>query len=53
MLIGKIMLVSKIINIIGCMLCIFAARKSAKEGNTCMTILFCTFILGFWNGALV
>lgn len=46
------MLVSKIINIIGGMLCIFAARKFAKEDNACMTILFCTFILGFWNGVL-
>ena len=46
------MLVGKIINIIGCMLCIFAARKFAKEGNACMTILFCTFILGFWSGVL-
>mgnify|MGYP006890207375 FL=1 len=46
------MLVGKIINIIGCMLCIFAARKFAKDGDTCMTILFCTFILGFWSGVL-
>ena len=45
-------LVGKIINIIGCTLCIFAARKFAKECNLCMTILFCTFILGFWNGIL-
>lgn len=47
------MLVSKIINIIGCMLCIFEARKFAKEDNTCMTILFCTYIIGFWMGVLV
>lgn len=47
------MLFGKIINIIGGILCIFAARKFAKEGNTCMTILFCTFTLGFWNGVLV
>lgn len=46
------LLVGKIINIIGGMLCIFSARKFAKEGNTCMTILFCTFILGLWNGVL-
>ena len=45
-------LVSKIINIIGGMLCIFAARKFAKDGNTCMTILFCTFVIGFWMGIL-
>lgn len=46
------LLAGKIINIIGCTLCIFAARKFAKDGNTCMTILFCTFILGFWSGVL-
>lgn len=46
------MLVGKIINIIGCLLCIFAARKFAHDGNTAMTILFCTFILGFWGGIL-
>lgn len=45
-------LVGKIINIIGCMLCIFAARKFAKDDNTSMTILFCTFIIGFWIGIL-
>lgn len=32
------MLVGKIINIIGCMLCIFAARKFAKDGDTCMSL---------------
>ena len=46
------MLVGKIINIIGGILCIFAARKFAKDGNTCMTILFCTFIIGFCMGIL-
>lgn len=46
------MLFSKIINIIGCMLCIFAARKFAKDDNTSMTIFFCTFIIGFWMGIL-
>nr|DAE42455.1 MAG TPA: hypothetical protein [Caudoviricetes sp.] len=46
------MLAGKIINIIGCILCIFAARKFAKDGDTCMTILFCTFMIGFWLGIL-
>ena len=46
------LLVGKIINIIGCVLCIFAARKFAKDGNISMTILFCTFIIGFWMGIL-
>lgn len=46
------MLVSKIINIIGGILCIFAARRFAKDDNISMTILFCTFIIGFWMGVL-
>lgn len=46
------MLAGKIINIIGGILCIFAARKFAKDGNVCMTILFCTFMIGFWLGVL-
>lgn len=46
------MLTGKIINIIGCILCIFAARKFAKDNNVSMTILFCTFIIGFWMGIL-
>ena len=46
------LLVGKIINIIGGMLCIFAAHKFAKDDNTSMTILFCTFIIGFWMGIL-
>ena len=46
------LLVGKIINVIGCILCIFAARISAKDDNTSMTILFCTFIIGFWMGIL-
>lgn len=46
------LLVGKIINTIGCVLCIFAARKSAKDDNISMTILFCTFIIGFWMGIL-
>lgn len=45
-------LAGKIINIIGCMLCISAARKFAKDDNTSMTILFCTFVIGFWMGIL-
>lgn len=46
------LLVGKIINAIGCTLCIFVARISAKDDNTSMTILFCTFIIGFWMGIL-
>ena len=46
------MLAGKIINIIGGILCILAARKFAKDGDTCMTILFCTFMIGFWLGIL-
>lgn len=41
------MLAGKIINIIGSILCIFAARKFAKDGNVCMTILFCIFMIVF------
>ena len=46
------LLSGKIINIIGCTLCIFAARRFAKDDNISMTILFCTFIIGFWMGIL-
>lgn len=34
------LLVGKIINIIGCTLCIFAARKFAKDDNIVLYIYF-------------